>query len=202
MAADITTVVLAGGRATRFGSDKLAAPLGGTAVLDHLLDALPPGWRVVLVGAVRDTGRSVTWTREDPPGGGPLSAVAAGMAVVDTSVVAVVAGDMPYAAPALVALTEVLRTAPEDVAAAVAADRDDVPNPLLAAYRSRALRSALPGDPRGVPARTLLDLPHVVVPVPGVAALDVDTPADLAGLATDPRRPRSSGPPRSTPGPG
>jgi hypothetical protein len=44
-------VVLAGGQARRFGSDKLVADLAGRAVLDHALAAVgstspgwPPGW--------------------------------------------------------------------------------------------------------------------------------------------------------------
>ena len=189
MAADTTVLVVAGGLATRFGSDKLAAPLRGVPVLDHLLAALPVEWPVVTVGVERPTARPVTWTREDPPGGGPLAGVAAGIMIVHTDRVAVVAGDMPYAGPAVAALVEVLRTAPTDVAAVVASDREDVPNPLLAAFRTTALRGALPDDPRGVPARSLLELPHAVLPVAGVAALDVDTPEDLAELAGHPDAP-------------
>jgi molybdopterin-guanine dinucleotide biosynthesis protein A len=182
----VTALVVAGGRATRFGSDKLAAPFLGAPLLDHLLAALPAEWPVVVVGAPRTTPREVSWTREEPPGGGPLSGIAAGMALVDTDLVAVVAGDMPYAAAALTRLADVLSTAPTAVAAAVVADREEVPNPLLAVYRADAVRDALPEDPRDTPARSLLELAHVVVPVPGVAALDVDTPADLAELAGHP----------------
>ncbi len=183
VSAPVTVLVLAGGRATRFGADKLAAPLRGTTVLDHLLAALPEHWPVVAVGAERPTSRPVTWTREEPTGGGPLAGIAAGAALVDTPLVAVVAGDMPFAAPALGELAAVLSTSAAGVAAAVGADREGVPNPLLAVYRSDAVRHHLPHDPRGVPARSLLGLAHVVVPVPGVAALDVDTPADLVELS-------------------
>ena len=38
---DVTVVVLAGGESRRFGSDKLAAPLGGSTVLDHVVAGLP-----------------------------------------------------------------------------------------------------------------------------------------------------------------
>jgi molybdopterin-guanine dinucleotide biosynthesis protein A len=187
-----TVVVLAGGRAVRFGSDKLAARLDGMPLLDHLLLALPADWPVVVVGGERQVPRSVVWAREDPPGGGPLAGIAAGVEHVGSELVAVVAGDMPHAAPALVELAGVLRTAPPEVTGAVARDREDVPNPLLAVYRTAAVRGALPADPRGVPARSLLDLPHSSVAVPGVAALDVDTPADLDELAH-----RAAGPPPS-----
>lgn len=181
--APVTALVVAGGGAVRFGSDKLAAPLHGTPLLDHLLLGLPDDWPVVVVGARRQTPRVVVWTREEPPGGGPLAGIAAGLERVTTELVAVVAGDMPHAAGALTRLAEVLRTAPPDVAAAVATDREGVANPLLAVYRADAVREALPEDPRGTPARSLLVLPHVEVAIPGIAALDVDTPADLEELS-------------------
>ena len=195
MASDaVTALVVAGGLATRFGSDKLAAPLHGVPLLDHLLLTLPEDWPVVVVGGERDLPRPVSWAREEPPGSGPLAGIAAGMSRVTTGLVAVVAGDMPHAAPALVELAHTLRTAPAEVAAAVAADHEDVPNPLLAVYRAAAVREALPEDPRDTPARSLLALRHVVVAVPGVAALDVDTPADLDELS-------SRGPTRETASP-
>ena len=57
VAADATVVALAGGESRRFGSDKLAAAVGATTVLDHLLSALPDEWPVVVVGAPRATTR-------------------------------------------------------------------------------------------------------------------------------------------------
>lgn len=180
--AAVTVVVLAGGRSSRFGGDKLAAPLRGTTVLDHLLDALPPHWPVVVVGAPRAVGRDVTWTREEPPGTGPLAAVLAGVAAARTDLVAVVAGDMPDAAPALARLVDVLTGAGPQVEAAIAVDDEGTPNPLLAAYRTGAVRTTTPDDPRGAPARSLLRLAHVEVAVPGAAARDVDTPDDLGAL--------------------
>jgi molybdopterin-guanine dinucleotide biosynthesis protein A len=184
--APATVVVVAGGPSTRFGADKLGAPLRGTTVLDHLLADLPPDWPVVVVGAERPTTRPVSWTREEPPGGGPLAGIAAGLALVGTPIAGVVAGDMPYAATALAAVVHVLTGAPADVCAVVATDHEGVPNPLLAAYRTEAARAAVPGSGHGHPARTLLDLPHVTVPVTTVASRDVDTPADLDELAAAP----------------
>ena len=60
---DVTVVVLAGGTSRRFGSDKLAAPLGGSTVLDTVLGSLPPQWPVVVVGPPRDCRRPVTRPR-------------------------------------------------------------------------------------------------------------------------------------------
>ena len=180
---DLTVVVLAGGGSRRFGSDKLAAPLGGSTVLEAVVASLPTSWPVVVVGPERECGRPVTWAREDPPGGGPLAGVAAGMALVATPLVAVVAGDMPYAGAALPALADVLRTAPPEVDAVVARDAGGWPNPLLAVYRCAQVRAVLPDPAADRPAKLLLGLAHVEVDVAGPASRDVDTPADLADLA-------------------
>lgn len=184
-AGDVTVVLLAGGTSRRFGADKLVAPLNGSTVLETAVRSLPASWAVVAVGPERDCGRHVVWTREDPPGGGPLAGVAAGVRLVETPVVAVVAGDMPFAGVALERVVHVLRTAPPEVGAAVAGDDGGVVNPLLAAYRTEAVRAVLPEPAANRAAKLLLAVPHVVVAVTGPAGRDVDTPADLEAL-TDP----------------
>lgn len=180
---DVTVVVLVGGRATRFGGDKLAADLGGVTVLDHLLTRLPGQWPVVLVGPRRATARpDAAWVVEDPPGGGPLAGVAAGAGVAGTGLLVVVAGDMPYAAAALPSLLAALDGAGPEVAAAVGVDDDGHANPLLAAYRTAVVRSALSGGAHDGPAKRLLDLAHTPVRVAGDRGRDVDTRADLDRL--------------------
>lgn len=176
-------VVLAGGTSRRFGSDKLDALLHGSTVLATVVRSLPSSWPVVVVGPPRECLRPVVWTREDPPGGGPLAGVAAGVAQVATDVVAVVAGDMPFAGPALVTLVAALCTAPPGTQAVVAVDAHGVPNPLLAAYRTASLRQALPVPAANRPAKLLLAVPHLEVAVTGRAGRDVDTRADLDDLA-------------------
>ncbi len=186
VAADVTVVVLAGGTSRRFGADKLGARLHGSTVLETVVASLPASWPVVVVGPPRDCGRPVTWTRENPTGGGPLAGVAAGVVRVRTRLVAVVAGDMPYAGPALERLVAALRTAPPEVGGVVATDDAGFANPLLAAYRTSAVRAALPIPAANRPAKLLLEVPHVEVFVTGPAGRDVDTPADLRDLETHP----------------
>ena len=179
---DTTALVLCGGDSRRLGpdgSDKTAATLGATTVLDHLLDALPVDWPVVAVGLERPTGRRVRWTRESPIGGGPVAAVAAGLSLVDTDLLVVLAGDMPFAAGAATHLAAALHDdATTD--AVVAADPGGRPNPLLAAYRATALRDALPHPPENAPARSLLVVAHTTVRIEESDSLDVDTPEALA----------------------
>jgi molybdenum cofactor guanylyltransferase len=174
-----TAVVLCGGAGVRFGGDKTRAPFGDATVLDHLLDGLPPDWPVICVGSARATHRTVAWCREDPPGGGPVAALAAALHHVGSPVVVVLGGDMPYAAAPAPGLAATLEAGP-GLDAAVGRDGDGRLQPLLAAYRTAALRRAVPDPPAGAPLMRLLDaLRPVVVPLDDPSALDVDTPADL-----------------------
>nr|WP_225845064.1 NTP transferase domain-containing protein [Streptomyces sp. HPF1205] len=110
-------VVLAGGAAGRLGgADKPGLPMGGLMLLDRVLAACAGADRTVVVGPRRPTSRPVRWTREEPPGGGPLPALAAGLAALDdahrsgadavegrlSEVVLVFAADLPFLTAATV----------------------------------------------------------------------------------------------------
>lgn len=178
-----TVVVLCGGGSVRFGADKLGADLGGVPVLDRTISGMPPAWPLVCAGPERPTSRKVRWVGEDPPDGGPLAGVAAALPLVRTAVTVVVAGDMPAAGGVVAALVLALVAAGPEVAAVTATDGEGYRNPLLAAYRTVALRAALRDGGRDRAARTLLrDLPHVPLRVDDLAAADVDTPAQLEAL--------------------
>ncbi len=105
-----TGIVLAGGRSTRFGADKLAAEVGGRPLL-HLA--------VVAVGSVVDEvvvviapnaplpslpaslGVPVVVARDAVAGQGPLAGLAAGLAVASQPFAIVAGGDQPTLRPAL-----------------------------------------------------------------------------------------------------
>lgn len=74
----ILGAVLAGGQATRFGSDKALAELGGHTLLAHAVDALS-GWceHVIVVG--RETAPAPTLPDWPRPGMGPLAGIAAAL---------------------------------------------------------------------------------------------------------------------------
>lgn len=185
---DVMALVLCGGGSTRFRAaaadgpspaDKTDQSFGATTVLGHLLATIPTDWPVVAVGAPRPLDRPVTWTREQPPGGGPVAGIAAGLSLVSTPIVAVLAGDMPFAGPWAVRLADAVRASP-CVDAMAACDAADRRNPLFCAYRTDALRRAVPADPRDQPAQQLFrSLECGAFQVPDEDALDVDTEGAL-----------------------
>jgi molybdopterin-guanine dinucleotide biosynthesis protein A len=168
------------------GRDKLSVDLAGVRLLDRLLTELAgvaPEVPVFAVGPDRTTSVEVSWVREHPPGGGPVAALASALPGLDGSaVVAVLAGDQPFAAAALPLLQPTLDNDVDGVVdCVVAVDGHGVRQPLLALYRVAALRSALKPGGAGRSMRSLLGSLRVAeVDVPAPYALDVDTAEDLA----------------------
>ena len=175
-------MVLSGGGATRLdGADKATLEHDGLTLLEHALRALAAASEVVVVGPTVPTSRPVTFTRESPPGGGPLAGVSAGAAALTGSpdLVVVLAVDMPHVTA-------------ETVARLVhAADEHDHDGAWLVDSAGRrqlagAVRPALvpaPGDADGVPMRVLMQHDRTVDVVSlGHEADDVDTWADVARL--------------------
>ncbi|NNG38142.1 NTP transferase domain-containing protein [Flexivirga sp. ID2601S] len=178
-----TTVVLAGGRSSRFGQDKTRALLGDTTLLDRVLDALPDDADVIVVGEQRPTTRTVRWVRETPVFAGPLAGLGAALPLIGADAFTLIGGDMPLGAPALAQLADLLRTTPVD--AVVATDLNGHRQPLLAAYRTAAVRAAMPADPADRSMRALLhDLDVTTVPVEEQFVTDIDTPEDLARMSS------------------
>lgn len=200
-AADVLVVVPAGGTARRLGGgDKTALDVGGRTILDRVLDATTAWPRVVVADdpgpAAHARHPGVRWVREDPPGGGPASALAAGAATApDASVLVALAGDQPWAGLVVPRLLDALDAHP-DAGAALAVGTSGRRQPLLAAYRLDAVRHVLAGGAHNLPARALAEgLEIVEVPVTDVEELDVDTPDDLArARAAEPYGPRDSAP--------
>lgn len=76
---ELAVVVLAGGTAVRMdGVDKASVELDGRTLLEWALDALVDAGEVVVVGEPVPTSRPVTFTREDPPRGGPVAGLLTG----------------------------------------------------------------------------------------------------------------------------
>ena len=185
----VGAVIVAGGRASRFGSDKLAVEVEGLPLLRHAVDAaLMSSAEVVVVGNPSvELPAGVTVIPDAVTLAGPYAAVAQGLDALDLSreVVLVLAGDLLDPAPLVPRLLAALladdadpRHMPE---AAVAVDDEGRRQPLLAAYRVGPLVAGIAGvDTFGRAAYALLDGLHVVeVHDDGTHTRDVDTPADL-----------------------
>lgn len=188
----IAGLVLAAGRGTRFGGDKLLAPLHGHPVLfwsaaavaaevDALYVVVPPGHgaRVAALGGmpavvVEHAGRDA----------GMASSIGAGVAALPEAVEAVVIalGDQPSVTPAVVRLL-CDRWRAGGVAAVVPQYQEGRGPPVLFGRASFGALRALTGD---AGARSVLDaLGDAVgtVPLADVGLVDVDTPAALRRLA-------------------
>ena len=180
-------IILAGGGGERLGGvDKAAITIGGSTLLERVLDAVSGAGTVVCVGPERDVRRPAVWTREQPPGGGPAAALNAGLERVEAPIVALRAVDHPFVTAEIV-MRLVETCALDDVDAALAGDEAGVAQPLLAAYRVSALRASLRaiGPPAGGSVTRLVHgLRCVTVPAPA-AARDLDTPKDLEGARRD-----------------
>jgi molybdopterin-guanine dinucleotide biosynthesis protein A len=173
-------LVLAGGGARRMGgADKPALLVGGLTLLDRVLLATEAARGTVVVGPERPTARPVRWTREEPPGGGPVAGLAAGLALVEADLVVLLAADLPFLTAAAV---EVLLSAVGSGDGALMTDGTH-PQWLCGAWRTAALRDGLQGlEPAGARLRAVLGgLDTRLVPWTGTPAPweDCDTQDDL-----------------------
>jgi molybdopterin-guanine dinucleotide biosynthesis protein A len=184
-AAAYAAVVLAGGRAARLGGiDKGSVEHAGRTLLELVLASVAGAAEVVVVGDPAPTTRPVTFVREDPPFGGPVAALVAGvgaLAPAGPGQVAVLAVDMPLLAPATI-----------DRLRAAAASRDgaflvapDGRRQLAGVLARDRLAGVLPpaAEAHGMAFHRLLGRLHLAdVPAAGDEARDVDTWADLRNL--------------------
>jgi len=175
-------VILAGGGARRLsGVDKPAIEIAGRSLLDRAVASVAGADPVVVVGPRRALAVGVRWTREDPPGAGPLAALAAGLTEVGPlpaeATVALVAADLVNVVPDTIGR---LRDGLGDAAGAVLLDAAGQRQWLLGVWRLGPLRAALPAEVAGRSLRSVLSaLPLVEVPAVGDEAADIDTPDDL-----------------------
>jgi molybdopterin-guanine dinucleotide biosynthesis protein A len=188
----VTGVVLAGGRSSRFGRDKLAERIDGRTLLDSAVDGVTPASTEILVVAAPDAALNFpggTRLVHDPVAfEGPLAGVAAGLRAAHESIVLVVGGDMPTLVGAVIDSMLVALDAPGVEAAVLEHEGRARPLPI-ALHRDAALAAAdrllADGERR---LRALIGtLETTVIPEAmwrsldpyGMTVRDIDTPADL-----------------------
>ena len=196
-------LVLAGGRSSRFGRNKLAVPLDGKPLLAHAVAAVGSVAREVIVllppvgdppPLPRTVGPAkipVRIARDPEPYGGPLVALLAGLERTREPFALVVAGDMPGLSGAVLAALLRALGASEDVDAAVLAFRGRR-QPLPAALRVGAATTAaqrLLGEGerslhallRALRTRELVEGEWRALDPTAATLRDVDVPGDLPG---------------------
>ena len=167
------TIVLTGGTSRRFGSDKSEALINGKTLLEILSSEID---ELIIVGP--ETKIKAKYVCENPLGAGPVAAIGAGLAEVDSDLVAIIATDMPFVPRILKHLVSALEND-----AAIPVDCDGNMQPLAALYRTEPLRRALERfetlENRSV--RELISKLNIdLVPlVETEFLLDIDTQADL-----------------------
>jgi molybdopterin-guanine dinucleotide biosynthesis protein A len=180
-------VVLAGGRAARMGGGaKPQLRVGTRTMLDTVLAAVPGARPRVVVGPPQPVPPDVVLVREDPPGGGPVPALRAGIAAVPPGVAVVLAADLPFLTPALVADLVAELAANPGADGVVVVDATGRDQHLLGAWRTGPLADRLGAVVAPTSLRAVLTglrvhrlrpaAPHDR-PAPWT---DCDTPADLA----------------------
>lgn len=163
--ARVTGIVLAGGRSTRFGEDKLEVEVDGRPLLHHAIGAVATvvDEVVVVIGAdgarprlPADLGVPIRVVRDAAADLGPLAGLAAGLAATRAPLALLVGGDQPFLAPTLLAelllwLGSEAGGPPLDV---VALEQDGRLRPLPAALRvatvGPAAEAALAGGTRSL----------------------------------------------------
>lgn len=180
-------VVLAGGRGSRLGApSKPDLALAGRRLLDIALSAAAGARQIVVVGDV-DVPAGVLRTREEPPFGGPVAGLEAGLALLEGPTVwtLLLACDLPDAEAAVAALVAATPAAHHDGVCLL--DRGSRFQWLLGCYRTTALRARLAdrGDPPLTALYRLLGPLSLLGVDPGTASVDdLDTPADVLRWTT------------------
>lgn len=188
----IAAVVVAAGHATRFGGEKVLAPLAGVPLVRHVVERLVAAGLAPIV-VVAGAGGAVlapalAGTEADivvaaRPDDGMSASLRAGVAALpaDVDAFVVALGDQPLIDPAVVrALCEAWRGS--NAAAVVPAYGDGRGHPVLFDATLRRRFDALEGDTGARPLLEALGDRVVHVTVDGKGPRDVDTPDDLRAL--------------------
>lgn len=190
---EFAAIVLAGGRSSRMRRAKQGLKLDGRTLLQRAVDACADCGQIAVVA---DSEQAKEWiapdprvvvTLEDPPDGGPVAGLAAGLAALrlqDGDGVVVIACDLPRVDELMSQL--LAHAAHGDHDAVVPQDSQGWPQWLAAWYRVGPLRSALgqAQELRNVSVRRVLG---------GIEHHSISLPDQLLGDVDDPEQARAAG---------
>ena len=189
----LTAAILAGGRSTRMGVDKILLDIQGELLIRRVLDAVTQTCaRIAVVTnrpgdlAVLGLPLEVSVLSDEIAYQGPLGGLATALAWTQDEWVLAVAADIPWIEPAVVRALWAAR----GQAAVVVPVTDHGPEPLLALYHRRCLPVVNAALAAGrLKLRAILEeLPVVRVPAEALRQIDanlasfenINTPEDLA----------------------
>lgn len=208
----VTGIVLAGGRSSRFGGDKLAEDLDGRSVLAATVAVVRLVADEIVVAGRTGGLEGVRFVADERPDEGPLGGIATGLHAATGHIVLVVGGDMPRLHPGVLQLLidrvagpgnavadrdgagrAAAGDAVADRAVAAVLEEAGIPRPLPVAMRREPAMAAVAaclasGDRslRGFLARLGVRIVPAgewrAIDAGGATLLDVDTPADLERL--------------------
>lgn len=195
-----TAIVLAGGRSSRFGRDKLAESLDGVTLLERAVQAatqvaadvvivVPPVGDEPKLATRADAPARVRIVRDPEPFGGPLVALLAGLERAAEPYALLIGGDMPRLSPAVLGL--LLRSLDGDpdadaTALVLRGRRHPIPVALRVGSATPAARRVLAEGERSLNAllarlrtRELAETAWRPLDPSAGTLLDVDRPQDL-----------------------
>ena len=167
------------------GVDKATLRLSGERLVDRVAAAAQRAGAagVTIVGPESAAADGCARVREDPPGGGPLAAVAAALPFVQHDWTMLLSCDLQQPVAVCETLLASLREG-DDVDGIVLVDQRMRHQWLAGVYSTRMLRrgfEVLGDDHAGLPIKLLFAQARLrEVPVADAIAADIDTPDDLA----------------------
>lgn len=188
----VTAIVLAGGRSSRFGRDKLAETFGDRTVLAQAIAAVGPLAQETIVVTTSDGAPAVpdgvVLMRDPRPYEGPLAGLLTGLRAATQPVVLLVGGDMPTMVGPVLGL--LLAELADPMIEAARLEEDGRGRPLPGAFRGGAALAAaerlVAGGDRSLRAvygalvtALIAEATWRRLDPEGRTLLDIDTPADL-----------------------
>jgi len=193
--ADVTGIILAGGRSSRFGTDKLIAELDGRPLLHRALLAVAGvAGPLIVVSSPnvqptipKNQAARVRIVHDPEPYGGPLVGLVAALSAVETPIALVAGGDMPRMIQAV--LRRLASTVGPERRAVILEVPGRIQSLPMAVDTGAALlvgRATLQRGGRSL-RELLVELGSVAIPAPvwlsldpaGQTIDDIDRPADL-----------------------